>query len=64
MSEAKNFRYYRISINQQPSQVSRLCSFPLLSCSSKCVTEIYGAHYDYGDAIFVLLRGEKYGGRK
>ena len=31
----------------------RLCSFLLLSCSSKCVTAIYSAHY--GDAIFVLL---------
>ena len=55
MSEAKDFRNYRISINQQPGQVLRLCSLPLLSCSSKCVTEIYRAHY--GDAIFVLLRG-------
>ena len=55
MSEAKNFRYYRISINLQPGQVSRLCSFPLPSCSSKCIIEIYRAHY--GDAMFVLLRG-------
>ena len=55
MSEAKDFRNYRMSINQQPGQVLRLCSLPLQSCSSKCVTEIYRAHY--GDAIFVLLRG-------
>ena len=55
MSEAKNFRYYRISINLQPGQVSRLSSFPLLSCSSKCIIEIYRAHY--GDDMFVLLRG-------
>ena len=53
MSEAKNFKYYRILINYQPGQVSQLCSFLLLSCSSKCVTAIYSAHY--GDAIFVLL---------
>ena len=54
MSEAKNFRYYRISMNERPGQVSRLCSFPLLSCSSKCVRKIYRAQY--GNSMFVLLR--------
>ena len=55
MSEANYFRCYRISINKQIGHDSRLCSFPLLSCSSKCATEIYRPHY--GDAIFVLIRG-------
>ena len=55
MSEANYFRCYRISINKQIGHDSRLCSFPLLSCSSKCATEIYRPHY--GDAILVLIRG-------
>ena len=63
MSEAKNFRYYRISINEQPDQVSRLSSFPLLSCSSKYVTEIYRAHY-MGTPYLCSSEEHKYGGRK
>ena len=57
MSEAKNFRYYRISINEQPDQVSRLSSFPLLSCSSKYVTEIYRAHYMGTPYLCSSIRG-------
>ena len=41
-------------MNERPGQASRLCSFPQLSCSSKCVREIYRAQY--GDSMFVLLR--------
>ena len=60
MSEAKNFRYYRISINEQPDQVSRLSSLPLLSCSSKYVTEIYRAHY-MGTPYLCSSEEHKYG---